>query len=187
MIFEEHAAYCDANVVRTAYAAQANQLYNLILSKSDELPRALDRGFQYLLHTPVLALGKRVVEEVILAVAQRSGWDSLNDRLQLLKEVSWSLQERTPLRKRALDKESRPKLFNPIHIAADILAFMLTGEVPTVNAQKQVNSAHASTDEILLTQWLWFTITVPLQDAMRENGSLSHCSSSVLLLLQRSL
>lgn len=119
----------DVYVVCAANAEKAKELYTFILTNPEDLPRAFDRAFDYLLHTPVLAFGVRVAEEVILAIAQRSNWDSLNDRLQLLKEVQWSLQDRSPLRKRTLSKETRPKFFNVFQIATDLLAFIKTGEV----------------------------------------------------------
>ncbi|CDJ48117.1 hypothetical protein, conserved [Eimeria brunetti] len=115
------------DAIETAYATKASELFNLILSEADKLPRALDRGFEFLLHAPVLPFGRRVAEEVISAIAQRSSWDTLSDRLLLLKEVRWSLPDKTPLRKRVLDQETHPKFFNIIQIAVDILEFMRTG------------------------------------------------------------
>lgn len=112
----------------TAYNEKANEIFNNLLSKTEELQTALERGFQYLQHVPILAFGKRIAEEIISALSQRSPWDSVSDRLQLLKEVNWSITERTPLRKRAIEKLTRPRFFNPLQLAADILSFMATGK-----------------------------------------------------------
>ncbi|CDJ38129.1 hypothetical protein, conserved [Eimeria tenella] len=115
------------NAIEAAYNEKANEIFNNLLSKTEELQTALERGFQYLQHVPILAFGKRIAEEIISALSQRSPWDSVSDRLQLLKEVNWSITERTPLRKRAIEKLTRPRFFNPLQLAADILSFMATG------------------------------------------------------------
>ncbi|KAL8428125.1 hypothetical protein Efla_005828 [Eimeria flavescens] len=113
--------------IESALALKAEELFGRLKSNATAAESVAERAAAYLKQAPNLTFAFPVVRQVAMSVSGSDGWTQLLAKLQAMKEMNWTIKQPTPARKRHLDWITRPRLFNPMQLAADCLTFIITG------------------------------------------------------------